>query len=61
MSETGNSILKSMTTLLEEKIKSLHYDKTFKSTVKNNVGWELLSCPVHKMKTEYWTLLKIYY
>ena len=33
MSEIGTSIIKSINILLEEKLKSLKYDKTFKSTV----------------------------
>lgn len=33
MSEIGTNIIKSINILLEEKLKSLKYDKTFKSTV----------------------------
>lgn len=40
MNEIGNSILKSINTILEERLKDLRYDKTFKSTVwgKNENG-----------------------
>ncbi len=40
MSEIGTNIIKSINTLLEEKLKSLKYDKTFKSTIwgKNDDG-----------------------
>lgn len=40
MNEIGNSILKSINTILEERLKDLRYDKTFKSTVwgKNDDG-----------------------
>ncbi len=40
MSEIATNIIKSINTLLEEKLKSLKYDKTFKSTVwgKNDDG-----------------------
>lgn len=40
MSEIGTNIIKSINTILEEKLKSLKYDKTFKSTVwgKNEDG-----------------------
>lgn len=40
MNETGNSIIKIVNTLLEERLRSIKYDKTFKSTVwgKNEDG-----------------------
>ncbi len=40
MSEIGSNIIKSINTLLYERIKNLKYDKTFKSTVwcKNDDG-----------------------
>lgn len=40
MSEIGTNIIKSINTLLEEQLKNLKYDKTFKSTVwgKNDDG-----------------------
>ena len=40
MNEIGNSILNSINTLLEERLKKLKYDRTFRSTVwgKNDDG-----------------------
>ena len=33
MNSTGNSIIKIINTILEEQLKKLKYDKTFKSTI----------------------------
>lgn len=40
MNSTGNSIIKIINTILEEQLKKLKYDKTFKSTIwdKNDDG-----------------------